>query len=1020
MNGPATESADAVVGAAVVNGAVSGASQADVSQADVSGAVVSRALAAELATKVRERGIVLWVDGDKRYSRFVEGLGAGAVEFPYPVVAFRGSFLELMLALKAYGNGLRREHVLVHLGGLTKESVKETPVLELYRAGTVFEKSLGTLVREASVGRARPDEVEDFLGGGGVTLEAADAWLASLQAVPRDGLTLELESLGVEGVVMRLIEGKDGFAAHLPEGHEELLAYLEKNLGLTSSFRRFVVEGEHLDREKAARLVASWLMAVEFVHDLRAAPVTEELRALRELGPFAKECRRLVARLRERLPEDYEYFAAQLQDRLQAEREAHAAEVLGATDTFRFEETTIREEALQALRRGQWDAAGAFARERTPEQSFWVRRSPSLQRTWELVRLAASTGRAIEESRRALQRCASLEEAVERYVARLAPVDRQHRVFEQRAHALPSDLEDYDALLEVRGALRRAYRRWADETNRAFFDLCVKGGALPSRGFQQRSLYEEVVQPLVEQGGRTAFVLVDALRFEMAQGLAEELSKEKVRVSLTARLAELPTITAVGMNALAPVERDGRLRLLLDQGSPAGFVAREFAVKKFADRVRAIEQRSLGEGALDMELADFLELDGKQLEQRVKGKPLIVVRSLELDTAGEHALHLGTFEQTLTQLKSAISRLRRAGVDRFVITSDHGFLLQDPTTDNVPFGVSKRVPKRRHALLAEPSGMADVLEVKLSALGYEVEGCEENEDLYLVLRPDTALWQTKDKVAPFVHGGNSLQERVIPVLVLEPQGGRGRSASKYEVVARAIPAHLGRQRLQVAVRLQSRENAALSFASPKTIRLALRVPGRSDVSVTLLDVGPPASRADAHVSVPPNQEEALVEFELEGAIDEKVRVELFHPDGVEEVAPKLVEGFFDVARSRRLGKASKSPSAGLDAGAQGDEPRGGGPLAEEREAPAPESSAAPREVAPAQRWQELVEDPAFRQVLEIIEERRSINEAELLQVLGSPRRVRAFSRRYDELTRLVPFEIEVATVNGMKAYSRKS
>src|SRR5690606_7627199 len=276
-----------------------------------------------------------WVDGDKRYSRFVEGLGAGAVEFPYPVVAFRGSFLELMLALKAYGNGLRREHVLVHLGGLTKESVKETPVLELYRAGTVFEKSLGTLVREASVGRARPDEVEDFLGGGGVTLEAADAWLASLQAVPRDGLTLELESLGVEGVVMRLIEGKDGFAAHLPEGHEELLAYLEKNLGLTSSFRRFVVEGEHLDREKAARLVASWLMAVEFVHDLRAAPVTEELRAMRELGPFAKECRRLVARLRERLPEDYEYFAAQLQERLQAEREAHAAEVRGATDTFR-------------------------------------------------------------------------------------------------------------------------------------------------------------------------------------------------------------------------------------------------------------------------------------------------------------------------------------------------------------------------------------------------------------------------------------------------------------------------------------------------------------------------------------------------------------------------------------------------------------------------------------------------------------------------------------------------------------
>jgi hypothetical protein len=54
-----------------------------------------------------------------------------------------------------------------------------------------------------------------------------------------------------------------------------------------------------------------------------------------------------------------------------------------------------------------------------------------------------------------------------------------------------------------------------------------------------------------------------------------------------------------------------------------------------------------------------------------------------------------------------------------------------------------------------------------------------------------------------------------------------------------------------------------------------------------------------------------------------------------------------------------------------------------------------------------------------LEQRRSINEAELAQVLGSPRRVRAFSRAFDDLLRFIPFEVEIRSVQGMKAYTRK-
>src|SRR5436190_346979 len=64
----------------------------------------------------------------------------------------------------------------------------------------------------------------------------------------------------------------------------------------------------------------------------------------------------------------------------------------------------------------------------------------------------------------------------------------------------------------------------------------------------------------------------------MAVDVAEELQGAGTQVDLRARLAELPTITSVGMNALAPVAMNGRLAL----AGKAGFVGLQAAgVKQF-------------------------------------------------------------------------------------------------------------------------------------------------------------------------------------------------------------------------------------------------------------------------------------------------------------------------------------------------------------------------------------------------------------------------------------------------------
>jgi hypothetical protein len=227
--------------------------------------------------------------------------------------------------------------------------------------------------------------------------------------------------------------------------------------------------------------------------------------------------------------------------------------------------------------------------------------------------------------------------------------------------------------------------------------------------------------------------------------------------------------------------------------------------------------------------------------------------------------------------------------------------------------------------------------------------------------------------------------------------------------------------LRVAVRLQSRENASLGFASPRTVSLALRVPGRSEVVIQVLDVGPPATMADGRILVPPNRDEAVIEFELEGDEDGKVRVEVYHPDAVEDVTSKVVEGFFDVARNRRLTRATATVELARVEQATAGEPSRVEPTRGEAGAESPAATTATSKHPPsrATAWAELIADEGFQRAFTIIKERRSIDETELQQVLGSPRRVRAFSRSFDELRLLVPFEIEIIPVNGLKTYVRK-
>src|SRR5690606_4795811 len=141
---------------------------------------------------------------------------------------------------------------------------------------------------------------------------------------------------------------------------------------------------------------------------------------------------------------------------------------------------------------------------------------------------------------------------------------------------------------------------------------------------------------------------------------------------------------------------------------------------------------------------------------------------------------------------------------------------------------------------------------------------------------------------------------------------------------------------------------------------------------------------------------AEFEFELEGETDERVRVEIFHAEGVESVTPKVVDGFFQSFRNRRAESKAAADSA-------------------KKPTPAPPPRPPPGEPT----WADLVADEQYRKVLAILESGTMVNEAELRECLGSARQVRLFALRYEQVTEHLPFEIEIRTVAGLKTYVRK-
>jgi hypothetical protein len=442
----------------------------------------------------------------------------------------------------------------------------------------------------------------------------------------------------------------------------------------------------------------------------------------------------------------------------------------GERDTFPFEERRLLGRAVELVVVGNIEAARTVIEKR--KQSIW-RRDPQRSPAWTTLERAAALIESSSVVSRGLGDGKNLAGLMKAYTeGGWSDLDRASRLFETALTACT----DEDIISPVVDLCRRRYREAAVNLQDAFLAAVQAEGWPPDGAPRQTRIFDDHVTPLLERRERTAFFLVDSLRYEMGRDLGEALAGTG-EVEITHAAGVVPTVTGCGMAALMP-GADGMLRLVEKDGGLLPALGTRL-LKTSADRMKLLAE-TYGDRFFETTLDELLG-SAKKVAANVKNAELFVVRTQDPDAVAEN---LGAWRarrylsDVIGDIAAAVRWVVSQGFDRVVITADHGHMM----LPEIPAGDIVQTPpggwlenKRRCRLGSGLSGSAGTVTLKAGHVG--VQG-----DVQEVCLP--IGFRVFSEGEGYFHGGLSLQEAVVPVIVFRAGGEKPSSAGKPEIDVR--------------------------------------------------------------------------------------------------------------------------------------------------------------------------------------------------------------------------------------------
>ena len=782
--------------------------------------IVTDYLIDQLKQQVNERGVVVWFDPQKTYAEL-----AASLDMPETHIArFTSSYLELRHSVDDRINDIQSEKPPRLLLYVPLERSETRHILdEFIYAGRLMQPgeplprntSLVAIARGAlrtRFARERLDEIEhDILKGRIKSLDELDR----LADQGDTGALALIFGTGQPSEIAQKFVFSDSYDPELVarEALDLLAGVLMEYFGIT------LPEGETPAQMRSRMSKA--LLVIEFCLQLdeKIPPALTSI-PLPEASHHKENCLEFVENWRNRrdLQQIYTDIANNAERDLTLDDIELTLDALIGVKTFAYTERKLQacvEEVLIESPDQRWVELAQNRR-----SDFWSETDEQIGTHWALITAAGGVlikAKLIQQMMRD-QPPSDASEFIQRYTDEKDPwcqLDTLHRNLEKLAIAMDySPAYDYSSLEMLLARGRQDYARTVDELARKFIGALALANFSLGGVVYQNEVFKRYVAPAMREY-KVAYFLVDALRYEMALDLAASLDRDW-NSKISPAVAIPPTITSIGMGALLPGAEKGVS--LTQVGDLAPQIGGQI-LKNRRDRMNYLAQKIPDLYELKL---DALLPAKKTVREALTAAKFILVTSQEIDLLGEgDNLVQGRefMDSVLAKLARSFRVLIDHGVERIIVVSDHGYIFSDEldSDQTIPAPGGQTVDLHRRVWVGRGGQALDgVLRISTEALNL-------GGDLELATPVGLVCFAASGGKAYF-HGGMSLQEMIIPVLILEPEAVVQPSQIEWVLVPGRDKITTRFFSVQVAGTVPSR---SMFDGSPPLVRLEVRIGNKS-------------------------------------------------------------------------------------------------------------------------------------------------------------------------------------------------
>ena len=257
------------------------------------------------------------------------------------------------------------------------------------------------------------------------------------------------------------------------------------------------------------------------------------------------------------------------------------------------------------------------------------------------------------------------------------------------------------------------------------------------------------------------FVIIsDALRYEVAATLAEQLRREtQSKVNLDTMQSIFPSITKFGMAALLPHKE---LSVMPKPNNNGLAVLADGTYTEMSYRDKVLKNRNSASVALQYK--NIIGMKRADRSALVKGMEVVYIYHDTIDDASHHSdsAVFPACDKAISELKNLVRIIvNEFGGTNIIITADHGFLYtyspltEDDKVDKTSFNSMDVDYGRRHAIMQKGAMPDYLMSVKFLDGTTDYDGFAPRESIRIKMNGGGLN---------FVHGGISLQEMVVPVI----------------------------------------------------------------------------------------------------------------------------------------------------------------------------------------------------------------------------------------------------------------